>query len=75
MNISINQVLARTAMTSVTTLLGTLALFLLGGEVLRDFAFCLIVGIIVGSYSSWFVASPLIWEWRTRAEAARRARR
>jgi len=75
MNTSINQVLARTAMTSVTTLLGALALFLLGGEVLHDFSFALIAGIIVGSYSSWFVASPLIYEWRVRAEALRRSRR
>ena len=74
-NASINQVLARTAMTSITTFLATAALFVLGGEVLHDFAFSLLVGIIVGSYSSWFVASPLIYEWRTRSEAARRLRR
>ena len=75
MNTSINQVLARTAMTSITTFLATAALFFLGGEVLHDFAFALLVGIVVGSYSSWFVASPLIYEWRTRSEAARRSRR
>jgi len=75
MNASINQVLSRTAMTSLTTLLGALALFLLGGEVLHDFAFTLVFGILVGTYSSWFVASPIIYEWRVRAEAARRARR
>jgi preprotein translocase subunit SecF len=75
MNASINQVLARTAMTSITTFLATAALFFLGGEVLHDFAFALLVGIVVGSYSSWFVASPLIYEWRIRSEAARRQRR
>ena len=75
MNASINQVLSRTAMTSLTTLLAALALFLLGGEVLHDFAFALLLGILVGTYSSWFVASPIIYEWRIRAEAARRARR
>jgi preprotein translocase SecF subunit len=75
MNTSINQVLARTAMTSITTFLATAALFFLGGEVLHDFAFALLVGIVVGSYSSWFVASPLIYEWRIRSEAARRKRR
>ncbi len=75
MNVSINQVLSRTFMTSLTTLLGALGLFLIGGEVLHDFAFALIIGVIVGTYSSWFVASPLIYEWRTRVEAARRARR
>jgi preprotein translocase SecF subunit len=75
MNASINQVLSRTAMTSLTTLLAALALFLLGGEVIHDFAFALLVGIIVGTYSSWFVASPIIYEWRVRAETTRRARR
>ena len=75
MNASINQVLSRTAMTSVTTLLAALALFLLGGEVLHDFAFALLIGILVGTYSSWFVASPIIYEWRVRTEASRRARR
>jgi preprotein translocase subunit SecF len=75
MNVSINQVLSRTAMTSLTTLLAAGALFFLGGEVLHDFAFALMLGIIVGTYSSWFVASPLIYEWRIRSEAARRQRR
>lgn len=75
MNSSINQVLSRTAMTSLTTVLAVAALFFLGGEVLHDFAFALMMGIIIGTYSSWFVASPLIYEWRIRAEAARRPRR
>jgi preprotein translocase subunit SecF len=75
MNASINQVLSRTAMTSFTVLLSALALFFLGGEVLHDFAFALLNGVIVGTYSSWFVASPIIYEWRVRAEAARRSRR
>jgi preprotein translocase subunit SecF len=75
MNTSINQVLSRTAMTSLTTLLGALALFLMGGEVLHDFGFSLAIGILVGTYSSWFVASPIIYEWRTRVEAARRVKR
>ena len=74
-NASINQVLSRTAMTSLTTLLAALALFLLGGEVLHDFAFALLIGVIVGTYSSWFVASPIIYEWRMRTEAARRSKR
>jgi len=74
-NASINQVLSRTAMTSFTVLLSALALFFLGGEVLRDFAFALLMGVLVGTYSSWFVASPIIYEWRVRVEAARRAKR
>jgi preprotein translocase subunit SecF len=73
-NASINQVLSRTAMTSLTVLLSALALFLIGGEVLHDFGFSLLLGVVVGTYSSWFVASPLIYEWRARREVARRAR-
>jgi preprotein translocase subunit SecF len=75
MNASINQVLSRTAMTSFTVLLSALALFFLGGEVLHDFAFALLIGVIVGTYSSWFVAAPIIYEWRVRVEAARRSKR
>jgi preprotein translocase subunit SecF len=75
MNTSINQVLSRTVMTSVTTMLGVGALLFLGGDVLHDFAFALMLGIAIGTYSSWFVASPLIYEWRIRSEAARRLRR
>ena len=75
LNTSINQVLSRTVMTSVTTMLAVGALLLLGGEVLHDFAFALMLGIVIGTYSSWFVASPLIYEWRIRSEAARRLRR
>ena len=75
MNASINQVLSRTAMTSLTTLLAAMALFLIGGDVLHDFGFALFIGILIGTYSSWFVASPLIYEWRIRAEASRRTRR
>ncbi len=59
-NASINQTLARTLMTSFTTLLVVVALFLLGGEVIHDFAFALIAGILVGTYSSIFVASPIM---------------
>jgi len=59
-NNSVNQTLARTLMTSFTTLLVVFALFLLGGEVIHDFAFALIAGIVVGTYSSIFVASPIM---------------
>ncbi|MGH7377715.1 MAG: protein translocase subunit SecF, partial [Candidatus Methylomirabilales bacterium] len=74
-NASINQVLGRTMMTSLTTLLAVLALLLAGGEVLRDFAFALFLGIIVGTYSSWFVASPIVYEWRLAADRRRRPAR
>jgi preprotein translocase subunit SecF len=56
MNTSINQTLARTLMTSLTTLLVLLALFFLGGEIIHSFALALIVGVFVGTYSSIFVA-------------------
>ncbi len=57
-NISLNQTLARTLMTSFTTLLVLLALFFLGGELIHSFATALIVGVLVGTYSSMYVASP-----------------
>ncbi len=59
-NKSINDVLARTFNTSFTTFMAVLALFLFGGEVLHDFALAMLLGIIVGTYSSWFIASPLL---------------
>lgn len=60
MNKSINEVLSRTIVTSLTTLMAALALFFFGGEVLHDFALAMIIGIIVGTYSSIFVASPVV---------------
>jgi preprotein translocase subunit SecF len=60
MDRSINQTLPRTLLTSITTLLVLLALFILGGEVIHGFATALIIGVIVGTYSSIFVASPVV---------------
>ena len=68
-NVSINEVLSRTIITSLTTFLATAALFFLGGEVIHDFAFALLVGIIVGTYSSVFVASPIVLLLEQRAAA------
>ncbi|HOP05969.1 MAG TPA: protein translocase subunit SecF [candidate division Zixibacteria bacterium] len=65
-NASINEVLSRTINTSLTTLLVVGTLFFFGGEVLRTFALALILGIIVGTYSSVFVASPIVVEWEAR---------
>lgn len=64
MNESLNQTLARTVLTSGTTLLAVGALFVLGGDVLRGFAFVLVIGVIVGTYSSLYIAAPfaLLWE-------------
>lgn len=62
-NTSINQTLSRTVLTSLTTLLVVLALYFLGGEVINDFAFVLMVGVLAGTYSSVFVASPILIDW------------
>ncbi len=63
MNLSINETLSRTLLTSTTTLAVVLALFVLGGGVIHDFAFAMLVGIVVGTYSSIYVASPVILIW------------
>jgi len=60
LDLSINDTLSRTVMTSVTTLLALFALYFLGGAVLRGFTFAMILGVLVGTYSSIFVASPLL---------------
>lgn len=65
-NRSINQTLSRTVLTSGLTFLTVLALFFLGGEVLHGFAFTLVVGIVVGTYSSIFIASPVVVGWIER---------
>ena len=59
-NLSINDTLARTIITSATTLLALLSIFVLGGEILRGFSFAMILGVIIGTYSSIFVASPML---------------
>ena len=59
-NLSINETLARTLITSVTTLLALTSIYILGGEILRGFSFAMILGVIIGTYSSIFVASPIL---------------
>jgi len=71
-NASINQTLSRTIITSLTTLVVVICLFALGGEVIRDFAFALMVGVAVGTYSSIFVASPVLIEWHSRLLAKKK---
>lgn len=66
MNSSINETLSRTILTSTTTLVVVIALFILGGGVIHDFAFALLIGVIVGTYSSIFVASPILLVWQRR---------
>jgi len=71
-NVSINQTLSRTIITSFTTLLVVFILFIMGGEVIHNFAFALIIGVLIGTYSSIYVASPVIIEWHNRAEIKKR---
>jgi preprotein translocase subunit SecF len=74
-NESINQVLSRTILTSGTTLLVVGALFFLGGAVIHDFAFALLVGVIIGTYSSIFIASPTVLAWETMKPSKRKRKR
>jgi len=69
-NRSINATLSRTVVTSVTTFIVVSILFLFGGEVLRGFSFALIIGVVIGTYSSVFVASPTIVELERRMETS-----
>lgn len=77
LNTSINQTLSRTVMTSGTTILVVGTIFFFGGDVLRGFAFLLLIGIVVGTYSSVFIASPVVLLWEKyfgRAARSQRAR-
>lgn len=66
---SLNDTLARTLMTSLTTLLALIALFVFGGPVIRDFTFALIWGVLIGTYSSIFIAAPILLHLNLRAES------
>jgi preprotein translocase subunit SecF len=66
MNKSINQTLTRSVNTSLTVFMVVLVMFLFGGEVIRGFSFIMLVGTIIGSYSTIFVASPIVLEWQNR---------
>ncbi|MCB0832589.1 MAG: protein translocase subunit SecF [Bacteroidetes bacterium] len=68
-NKSVNETLSRTVMTSALTMLSVLVLLFMGGEVLRPFAWALLTGIIVGTYSSIYVASPILIEWSAGEDA------
>jgi preprotein translocase SecF subunit len=59
-DISVNETLSRTIITSLTTLLALFSIFILGGEILKGFSFAMILGVIIGTYSSIFVASPVL---------------
>ena len=72
MNRSVNQTLSRTVMTSGLTFLTVIALFVFGGPVLHGFSFALLCGIIVGTYSSVFIASPIVLFWHNYTDQRRR---
>lgn len=72
-NLSINQTLSRTILTSGLTLLTALSLYLFGGQVLSGFSFALVVGIIVGTYSSIFVASPILIFWKNFSDQRKKS--
>jgi preprotein translocase SecF subunit len=65
-NLSLNQTISRTIITSLTTLMVVVILFFVGGEVIKYFAFALIIGVIVGTYSSIFVASPCMLYFKSK---------
>jgi preprotein translocase subunit SecF len=69
-NRSINETLSRTIMTSVTVAITVAVLFFFGGTVIHDFAFAMLYGVFIGSYSTIFVAAPIIYEWHSREKAA-----
>ncbi len=70
-NVSINQTLSRTILTSGLTFLTAISLFLFGGQVLNGFSFALVIGIIIGTYSSIFIASPILIFWQDLVEGRR----
>ncbi len=71
-NTSINQTLARTIITSITTLFVLISLYFLGGRILHGFSLTLLVGVIIGTYSSVFIVAPIVAEWEKRRPSRRR---
>ncbi|TJV24626.1 MAG: protein translocase subunit SecDF, partial [Mesorhizobium sp.] len=70
LNNAINETLSRTTLTSVTTMLALLALVLFGGEVIRSFTLAMLFGVVFGTYSSIFIAAPLLILFKLRPETA-----
>ena len=67
-NKSLNETLSRTILTSLTTLIVVIALFVIGGGIIHDFAFAMILGILIGTYSSIYIASPILLAWQKRGK-------
>jgi preprotein translocase subunit SecF len=72
-NLSVNQSLSRTLNTSITTFIPVVILFLFGGSVLRGFSLALLIGVIVGTYSSMYIANPILHAWAARASGGKRS--
>ncbi len=73
-NISVNQSLSRTLNTSFTTLIPVVILFLFGGSVLRGFSLALLIGVLVGTYSSMYIANPVLYAWTLKADKTKKRR-
>jgi preprotein translocase subunit SecF len=73
-NKSVNETLSRTLVTGMSTIFVLIVLFFFGGEVIHDFAFALLVGVLVGTYSSIYIATPLVVDWQLSVDARRRSR-
>jgi preprotein translocase subunit SecF len=73
-NKSVNETLSRTLVTGMSTIFVLIVLFFFGGEVIHDFAFALLVGVVVGTYSSIYIATPLVVDWQLSVDARRRSR-
>ncbi len=73
-NHSVNQSLSRTLNTSLTTFIPVIILFLFGGSVLRGFSLALLIGVIVGTYSSMYIANPILYAWSLKADKAKKGR-
>jgi preprotein translocase SecF subunit len=71
-NTSINDTLARTIITSITTLFVLFSIYFLGGRTLHGFSFTLLIGIVIGTYSSIFIVAPIVVEWEKRSPSRRR---
>lgn len=73
-NISVNQSLSRTLNTSFTTFIPVIILFLFGGSVLRGFSLALLIGVLVGTYSSMYIANPVLYAWTLKADKTKKRR-
>jgi len=73
-NHSVNQSLSRTLNTSITTFIPVIILFVFGGSVLRGFSLALLIGVIVGTYSSMYIANPILYAWSLKADRSKKGR-